>query len=142
MNIYFGQISSVPGADFGLSGMLLKLLRERLDGLHKEIKFFKDKFKGEEFSIVFIISATRDKTSVEAKGPAYLRKKKEIEFAVYIPYKEITDFNEKVAYVLNHLTQGIISVLNRYETDSTGIEETIREVVRIVQADPDAFQYK
>lgn len=140
MRFKFTQISSVPGKDFGLSGMLLRLLAKRLDELHKEIGFFKDKFEGEEFSIVFIISASLN-DAVEARGPTYLRKKKTTEFAIYIPYKDVADFNEKVAYVLTLLGQGIVNVFDRYAADHAGIEEVIREVVFDVQADPGRYQY-
>ena len=139
MKFSFGQIYPEVGARFSLPGTLLTLLRSRLDELQKEIKHFKNKFPEDDFSIVFIISATRKKDRVEAKGPTYLHKRREIEFAVHIPYKEMPEFDEKISYVLNQIAEGIISVLNKYKTDSSGIKEVIQDVVRIVQQNPDKY---
>ena len=141
MKFDFSQIYPEIDTDFDLSGMLLELLCERLDSLQKEINHYNKKFQGDDYSIVFIISATRNKVSLETKGPRFLRKSREVEFALHIPYKEIKDFDAKVSYVLNHIAQGIIFVLKKYESDPTGIEETIQDVIKTVRNSGEKYRY-
>jgi hypothetical protein len=122
--------------------MIRKLLRERLDALDIKIDFFEKKYKGSDYSIVFIIVATGEYDFVEVRGPGYLRKTNEVEFAVHIPYKEISDFTAKIAYVLSQLAEGMISVFKRYEADYSGLIETVQDVVRTIHSDPKFFQYQ
>jgi len=142
MNIEFGQIYVELNADFDLPSLLLKRLREELDALGKEISHFNTIFKNSDFKLVFIISATRKTDELNIKGPTLVRKKPAAEFVIYIPYKEIVDFVDKVSYVLPYVAKGVVFVLNKYKKDSSGVEDVVRNVIVAVRDEPETFLRK
>ncbi|WP_010504042.1 hypothetical protein [Paenibacillus elgii] len=143
MNIDFTQLYYEPGTRFdSITPMILDLLYERLDALKVSIPHFEEKLKDENYSLVFIISATKEKTTLEVRGPNILRKSKDVEFALHIPYKEVVNFTDQVAYVLDFIAEGIVWVFEKYAISSSGVAEAVESVARTVQENPEAFQYK
>ncbi len=142
MNIEFGQIYVELDTDFDLPSLLLKRLREELDVLGKEISHFNRIFKNADFKLVFIISATRKTDELNIKGPNLVRKKPAAEFVIFIPYKEIVDFVDKVSYALPYVAKGVIFVFNKYKTDSSGVEDIVRNVIVEVRDEPEKFLRK
>lgn len=141
MNIYFSQIY-LEGEDttFAVTNTLIHRLSQRLDVLNKKINHYDKLFKGEDFSVVFVISATRKKNTLEVKGPTTYSKDKETSFSLFIPYQEISSFIEQMNYVLDYIAEGIIFVFNKYKTDPSGVKEAIEEVKKLIAADPEKYQ--
>lgn len=144
MNIAFTQIYNESATNFNLSSELLGLCRKHLDALNKQIVFFENKFKTDSFELVFIISATRKSDELKVMGPTNLYKSKETEFVLYLPYpkEEFVSYNEAVTYVLDYIAQGIVFVLNKYETDSSGVEEALKRVLAEAISKPDEYKTK
>lgn len=142
MNIEFGQIYVELNTDFDLPSFLLKKLREELDSLGKDISHFNAIFKHSDFKLVFIISATRKNDELNVKGPTLVRKNPAAEFVIFIPYKEIVEFVDKVSYVLPYVAEGVAFVFNKYKEDSSGVEDAVHKVIAAVNNDPEAFQRK
>lgn len=144
MNIAFTQIYNESATSFNLSSELLGLCRNHLDALNKQIVFFENKFKTDSFELVFIISATRKSDELKVMGPTNLYKSKETEFVLYIPYpkEEFVSYIQAVTYVLDYIAQGIVFVLNKYETDSDGVVDAIRVALAQAISNPDEFKTK
>ncbi len=139
MKFSFGQIYPEVNTDYDVTSKLLHLLCNKLNNLNKEIKHFNKVFEGEDYSLVLIISATRNKDILEVKGPIVLKKRKEVEFALHIPYRELPNRFEETLYVLNNIYQSIVFVFNKYKADLSGLEENIDQVINAVKTSPSQF---
>lgn len=142
MKCNFTQIYAEVGAAYSLSHMLLNPLQQRLDALGKYIPLLGDKLKSDDFVLNFIISATRKNDSMYTKGPSFLPKRKRVEFSIFIPYREIIDFGERIEYVLGQLANGIKAVLEKYEVDTSGVDECVQELIVLAKQSPLDYQYR
>ncbi len=106
MKIVFTQIYAEPKTRFEISGMVLKLLSEQLDSLAIHISLFTNQLKTLEYELVFIISTTRQNNILEIKEPNIRRRAKEVEFSLFIPWKEIPEFSQQIEYVITYISQG------------------------------------
>ncbi|EBP9775095.1 hypothetical protein AH835_21380 [Salmonella enterica] len=141
MNIYFSQIY-LEGEDttFPITNTLIHLLSHQLDSLDKKIKHYEKLFKGDNYSITFVISATRKDDKLNIKGPTTKSKDKETYFSLFIPYKDIDSVTDKIMYALNYIEEGVIFVFNKYKTDSSGVKEAMESVKKIFMDDPEKYQ--
>lgn len=139
MNIQFSQIYAEVNTSYDITNTVLIPLTNRLDSLNKGIIHYENLFHSIDYSIVFIISATRqDKELV--KGPTTCSKKKKTEFVIYVPYKEFKEFTEQIYYILDYIAEGIIFVFNKYKTDSSGIKDAVEEVKVLIANSPEKYQ--
>ena len=141
MKFNFTQIYAEVDTDFDLSHMILRPLRGELDSLGMNIPLFANKLNAEEFTLTFIISATRKSNALDVKGPLFLYKRKQVEFSLFIPYVEFENFFKRIEYVLLQVLMGIKSVLLRYDVDVEGIDSKFQKISSLVQENPKAFEY-
>ena len=141
MRIEFTQIYSEPGVSFNLPGPLLGAISDNLDGLEKNIEDLAAKFEGEDFELVFIISASRKLKALEIKGPNIRRKAHEVEFSLFIPWRAMANFAEKVEYILPKIAEGVCEVFGRYGVGTSGVHAAIQKVLQRAKQSPDQFQY-
>ncbi|CNC63846.1 Uncharacterised protein [Yersinia pseudotuberculosis] len=139
MNIQFSQIYAEVDTSYDITNTVLTPLRHYLVMLNKNIMHYNKLFNADDYSIVFIISATRNDKEL-VKGPTTLSKKKKVEFVIFIPYKELKTFAEQMSYVLDYIAEGIIFVFNKYKTDPSGVKEAVEEVKKMIMDDPDKYQ--
>ena len=142
MNIEFGQIYAEIETDFYFAATLLAYLEGRLDALHKKLLYYEKKYGNSDYTLAFIISATRKNTEMQARGPTVLRKSPTIEFVLYIPYQEFGDFEEAIEYALKQVAIGIVQVFERYKTPTDGVIEAIDEVIAMVKRNPQHYAPK
>jgi hypothetical protein len=142
MKFAFSQIYPEVDTSFSLPGFVLKLFRANLDNLGLSIGKFRKKFGHDDFTLVLIISASRNRTELETKGPCILRKRPDIEFALHIPYKDFSDFSQEVSYVAQFVAKGINEVFARYEDDASGVEAAMQEAAATIERNPSMFENK
>jgi hypothetical protein len=142
MKFDFTQLYAEVDTDFDLSHMILRPLRLELDSLGKNILPLALKLKSDDFTLKFIISATRKSSVLKVKGPLFLYKRKHVEFSLFIPYAEFGSFIERIEYVLLQISTGIKSVLFQYEVDDDGIDAKVQKIFALVKENPMAFEYK
>ena len=141
MKCDFNQIYAEIGADFNLSHMLLRPLRVKLDALGKDIPFLAEKLKAEDFVIDYVISSKRAIDATYIMGPTYLRKRQRVEFSIFIPYREIADFGERIEYALGQVAVGIKLVFEKYGVDSSGVDECVKEMIALAKQSPKDYEY-
>ncbi|HGA4729071.1 TPA: hypothetical protein ACISU1_004442, partial [Salmonella enterica subsp. enterica serovar Wangata] len=107
---------------------------------NKNLNHYEKLFKTDDFSIIFVISATRKSETLNVKGPTTKSKDKETYFSLFIPYREFSVFTIQISYVLDNIAEGIIFVLDKYKTDSSGVKESISEVKALIESDPEKYQ--
>lgn len=142
MKISFTQIYVELNTSFDLSGGLLQLLAGQLNLLKKEISALQKKFEGKDFTLAFIITATRQSDDVQVKGPTWVRRMSRVEFAVYVPAREFSIFEEKIEYVLAKLAQGVIATFERYGSDSVGMQDVFAKVAVEARGNPALYRSK
>ena len=141
MKCDFTQIYAEIGAAYSSSHMLLNPLQQKLDALGKNIPFLAEKLKADDFEINYIISATRKFDSMYTKGPLFLHKRKRVEFAIFVPYREIADFGDRIGFVLRQVAAGIKAILEKYSIDNSGVDGCVEEIIALVKQRPLDYQY-
>lgn len=121
--------------------MLLNPLQLRLDVLDKNIPFLVEKLKAEDFVIDYVISSKRAISATYIMGPTYLRKRQRVEFSIFIPFRDIVDFGERIEYALEQVAVGIKLVFAKYGVGSDGIAECAQEVIALAKKNPKAYEY-
>ncbi|XLZ70880.1 hypothetical protein ABT364_02650 [Massilia sp. SR12] len=134
------QIYAEVGASYDLSHKLLKPLLQRLNALGKNIPFLAEKLKVIDFEITYIISATRKTDNMYTKGPTFSRKRSCVEFVIFVPYREIADFSERIEFVIDHVGAGIKCIFEKYGIDSVGVDRCVEEVISLAKQRPLEYQ--
>ncbi|WP_083214539.1 MULTISPECIES: hypothetical protein [Burkholderia cepacia complex] len=139
MKISFGQIYPEVGASFDFTNTVLAELNDGINSLKGSFSHYAKLFSGDDFSVVFIISATKKSDALSVKGPTTLAKKKRVEFVLHIPYKQFESFSDQMDYALNFIGCGIKSTFDKYNSDSSGVVEIINRTKDVIRADPDKY---
>lgn len=140
MKCKFMQIYAEVGASYDLSHKLLKPLLQKLNALGKNIPFLAEKLNAIDFEITYIISATRKAENMYIKGPTFLRKRNSVEFVIFVPYREIADFAERMEFVLSNVEAGIKGILEKYDVDNVGVDRCIEEMKLLAKQRPLEYQ--
>ncbi len=141
MKYDFTQIYAEVGVSFKLSHMLLNPLLAKLESLGKEIPFLAEKVKAEDFVLDFIISSKRGIDATYIMGPNYLRKRARVEFSIFVPYRQIADFGERIDYVLGQVAVGIKMVFDKYGVDSSGVDGCAQQMIALARKSPKDYEY-
>lgn len=143
MKIALMSVYNEVGTSFKLSHLVLKALEQKLRELFAavEIPELSEKFRGQDFSLGFVISATRENDCLRVDGPKFMKKPKAADFVFLIPHKEISDVQARIDYVFNNLTDGIAQILDRYKVADPGVGKVIRNVATMVHENPKEYEY-
>ncbi|WP_321790358.1 hypothetical protein [Burkholderia pyrrocinia] len=139
MKISFGQIYPEVGASFDFTNTVLAELNEGINSLGANFAHYIKLFSSDEFSVVFIISATKKSDGLSVKGPTTLAKKRRVEFVLHIPYRQFESFSDQMDYALNFIGDGVRSIFEKYNSDSGGVAEIIDRTKNVIRADPDKY---
>ncbi|MGS0897314.1 hypothetical protein ACVBGC_33055 [Burkholderia stagnalis] len=139
MKISFGQIYPEVGASFDFTNTILIELSEGLNGLGGSFFHYEKLFSGDDFSVVFIISATKESEKFFVKGPTTLAKRRRVEFVFHIPYKEFDKFSDQMDYAFDFIGGGIKSVFDKYNKESNDVAGAISKIKGAIHEDPDRY---
>jgi len=131
MKIKFAEIYAEPGVHFEISDSAFLALNEHFNQFKLELPTLQEKFAG-EFTLTLIISATQKADSLEVKGPEILRKRREAEFALFIPYKKFDSPSQEIDHVLSNIGEGIVRIFQSYKVSANGIAESISATRRTI----------
>ena len=88
MKIYFGQIYIQAGVSFPFSFDFQRRLSEEVTPLLQPSSKFCKKY-GDDFSLMFRISAKSDLEDNEIRGPTVFRKTRDVEYSIFLPFDVI-----------------------------------------------------
>lgn len=77
-----------------------------------------DILKTEDYSIIAIISSKSKINEVLLLGPTYIKKNKEVEFTIFIPFFRTMNLKKRMEYVLNEVLKGILLIYKKYIKNS------------------------
>lgn len=132
MRIYFGQIYIEPGVWYPFT----QEFQEYLSGLATQDTTGTERFcgkYGDDFDIVFNISAKAALRVAEIKGPAVFKRDKTVEYSVFLPYDKqapvdavlLVDVVRVLLASVNTVLSNLGMTTNRIANDPDGIAESI-----------------
>src|SRR5229473_5718496 len=122
MKISLSQIYIAPGISFPFSHLFQRRLSDELTAIVQPSKDFIRRY-GDDFTVIFNMSAKAGIQELEIRGPLNDKKKKELEFTLFLPYDPINDRDDVIATALRYLITGIINVLESVGVDATQVLE-------------------
>ncbi|MES2707944.1 MAG: hypothetical protein V4726_15230 [Verrucomicrobiota bacterium] len=141
MKVHFGQIYIQPGVTFPFSFKFQHRMSEEITALVKPSQNFTQKY-GDDWDLIFRISAKRDIIGNEIRGPSVFRKTKDVEFSIFLPFDIIQRDVSACQSATEFLLQGICSVLETLEIETSVIHGRKSALVESICSDPTMFEPK
>jgi len=139
MRVYFGQIYIQQGAEFPFSCDFQRYISQEVTTLVKPSPKFVSKY-GEDWHLVFNVSAKHVLEENELRGPAVFKKTKDVEFTIFLPYSVIMREPHPPTAALNWIFAGVYEVLDRLEIDMSQVRLRQSKIIEHILSDPAMFK--
>ena len=110
MNIYISQIYIQPGVSYPFSYRFQKFMSEAVTERVSPSEKFVTRY-GEDFDLIFRMSAKSEIAETEIKGPTVFKRDKDVEYSIFIPFRGNESDSKTLHDVVMTLLNGIVSVL-------------------------------
>lgn len=135
MKVWFGQMYIEPGVRFPFSHHFQRRLSQQVTALvAPSAKFIKE--YGQDFELMFNVSAKGGLENNEIRGPTVFKKTKDVEYTVFLPFTVIMRHMDAPKRALRYLLQGVCDVLDQLEIDRTKLVEKQERLIDSICADP------
>jgi hypothetical protein len=141
MNIRCSQIYIEPGVNFPFSYIAIKYLDEGISDLVVPSARFIRNY-GDDYRLVFNISAKRSLEENEIRGPTVFKRTKDVEYSVFLPFTVIVSREDAPQTALRFLFQGMYAVFDSLEIDAGRVREQEASMIEHVCSDPAMFRRK
>src|SRR5262249_42555215 len=135
MKVWFGQFYIEAGAVFPFSHHFQRRLSHEITALVQPSPKFTETY-GADFEVMFRISAKHDLDDNEVRGPTVFKKKKDIEYTVFLPFDKIMNHADAPRHVLVFLFRGVYDVFDKLEIDKTNLLEAEQSLIGAICSDP------
>jgi hypothetical protein len=135
MKVHFGQIYIQPGAAFPFSFLFQRRLSEEVSALITPSAKFTQLY-GADWDLMFRISAKRSIPDNEVRGPTVLRKDKDVEFTIFLPFDVIQTTASVLRSAIEFLLRGVCSVLVSLGFDTAPIQARQSILAQTLSSDP------
>jgi hypothetical protein len=139
MNIYFGQIYITPGVSFPWSIHFQRLLGETVTPLVSPGPRFIAQY-GENWNLMFRISAKRGILSSEIRGPSKFRKDRRVEYSIFLPFDQIPAGSDFAQPALRLLLSSVRQVFLDVDIEHKNFDAAHEQLVSNVCGDPRSFE--
>lgn len=139
MKIYFGQIYIEPDAFFPFSHLFQRRLSEEITALVAPSAKFIQKY-GEDWELMFNVSAKRAIFENEIRGPSFFKKDKDVEFTIFLPFDAIQREVSVRRAAIEFLLRGVCSVLGSLGIDTSAIQARQSSLAESISSDPTMFK--
>ena len=138
MKVRFGQIYVEVGVCFPFSLRFQQRLSEEVSSVIQPSAEFSKKF-GDNWSLMFRISAKKRMDETEIRGPTVFRKSKDVEFSVFLPFDSLQRETGVERAALKTLLHAVCDVLERYSISTVLLRAKSEELIESICADPSMF---
>ncbi|MDR2546827.1 MAG: hypothetical protein LBC96_04855 [Lachnospiraceae bacterium] len=138
MRIHFGQIYIQVGRIFPFSHAFQIFLGEKITELVEPSPRYNE-LHGENFKLIFRISAKWQLAVNEVVGPKVYKKDKDVEYSIFLPYTPIMQEPEPNRSALENLFEGVYEVLGGYEIDISAIKAEQEGIIDKILSSPEMF---
>ncbi len=139
MKVYFSQIYIKPGVNFPFSHQFQAHLSEAITGLVKLSAQFAYKY-GDDFNVIFRISAKKEIRNNELKGPTVFDKEKDVEYTVFLPFDVIQRTSDVNRSALEFLLDGVALALTSLDIGVDKLSQERAHLIERVLSDPTMFK--
>jgi hypothetical protein len=139
MKIHFSQIYIRPGVTFPFSHLLqLYLSNEITDRVEPSSKFLAK--YGDDYDVIFRISAKKELVNNELKGPTVFEKDRHVEYTVFLPFDVIHRAPDINRSAIEFLLNGVVSVFASLEIIADKLLKDRVQLIERVLSDPGMFR--
>ena len=139
MKIHFGQISIEPGVTFPFSLLFQRRLSDEVTALVAPSATFSQRY-GDDWALIFRVSAKRIIGENEIRGPSVFRKSKDVEFTIFLPFDAIQHEESVARSAVAFLLRGVCSVLGSLGFNTSEIQARQSSLVESISSDPAMFK--
>ncbi len=138
MRIYFGQIYIEPGVSFPFSHLFQHRLSEEFTALTVPSPLFVKKY-GQDWDLMFRISAKAAIRDTEIRGPSAFRKDKDVEYSIFLPFTIIRAAEDPQRTAVESLFGAVLSVLAKLGFSTERLEARRPALIESICSDPAMF---
>lgn len=141
MKIHVSQFYLEAGAAYSLSYRFQIFVSEELTHRVEPSEKFVSEY-GEDFELIFRVSAKSTLTAPEVKGPTVFKKDKDVEYSVFLPFDKAKPLDEgRYREVLALLLQAIVGVLDSLGMKINGLDQDANDIIDQIVKDPVMFRH-
>ncbi len=133
MRVCFSQ--AYIGVYFPLSHLFQRRLTAEVTALVVPSTAFIERY-GEDFDLIFYVSAKQCIPDNEINGPAVYRKAKDVEYTIFLPFDVITRHADAPKHFLRFLIKGICDVFETLEIGTGRLLEKQELLIDEICSDP------
>lgn len=140
MQIYFGQIYIEAGVSFPFSHVFQQRLSDEVTALVVPSPLFVKKY-GEDWDLMFRISAKAAIRETEIRGPSVFRKAKDVEYSIFLPFTVIRASKDVSRTAIEYLFDAFLSVLTKLGFSTERLVARRSALVESICSDPTMFDH-
>ncbi|NJM54748.1 MAG: hypothetical protein HC841_01400 [Verrucomicrobiae bacterium] len=141
MQIHFGQIYIEAGVSFPFSLLFQRRLSDEVNALIIPSTLFVKKY-GEDWDLMFRISAKAAIQETEIRGPSVFKKGKDVEYTIFLPFTVIRDSQDTLRTAIEYLFDAIVSVLTKLEFSTGRLIARRGALVDSICSDPTMLNHR
>jgi hypothetical protein len=138
VEVSFSQLYIEAGANLPFSHVFQRYISNETTAAVRPSPQFAKRY-GPGFNLGFNISAKRGLKDNEIAGPSVMKKAKEIEYTIFLPFDVVERQPEPARSALEFLFAGVCSVLGSLHIDATTLRENKESLIRQICSDPTMF---
>jgi len=138
MKVGFSQVYIREGVSFPFSHVYQAALGHAFTSSVRPSATFLKKFGG-DWTVIFFISAKRDLGETEVRGPGTLRKKKQQEWTLFLPFDVISQQRQPNRAACVETIKSACSVLERVGVDAGDVGSRAEELASTFVSNPTHF---
>jgi hypothetical protein len=135
MKIHFGQIYIEPGVTFPFSILFQRRLSDEVTALIAPSALFTQRY-GDDWELMFRVSAKRIISDNEIRGPSVFRKSKDVEFTIFLTFDAIQREASVARSAVTFLLRGVCSVLDSLGFETSAIQNSQASLAESLSSDP------
>jgi len=141
MKMLFTQIYIQVGVTFPFNHMFQRYLSAETTKLVEPSPRFIELY-GEDYNLVFNVSAKKELAINEIVGPRVTKRDKYVEFSIFLPFTPIMQRPNPNESALEHLFEGVYDVLGRYEIDILQLKAEQGKLIGEIMSSAEMFGFE
>jgi hypothetical protein len=139
MDVQFSQFYVKPGVEFPFSIDFQIYLSNQFATRLIPSPLYVKKF-GEDYALVFYISAKRRLKYNQIAGPSISRKARDISYTIFLPFTVISATEDPHATAIEHILHGAMAVCQSLEIDCEKVRKRQAAIIKHIIARPKMFE--
>lgn len=134
MNVYVSQVYPEAGASYPFTHRFQRFVSKAITDRITSSDSFVRKY-GEDFDLIFRMSAKSGIQNTEIKGPTVFKRDKDVEYTIFLPYRDNGHDPNILSNVVASLLSAIVFVLNDLGFDASNLLRDSRELAAHIAGD-------